>query len=629
MPGVAFGLDTGVSTSFNCSSGTDIYIFHFEGLVPFSLNFIIEDITSGSNSSYPISGIYDTQEEKYTTDFQVTVNNGHLIKLYYEYSESGFYCKRLITQIGISECSNTDEDEDGFASDIDCNDSNANDFPFGSEFCDGYDNNCNGLVDDADPDIWDQPTWALDEDNDGFHLEGTEIKTCFQPYPNYIQLPYLNVTPDCDDSDPTYNPLTVWYRDLDGDGYANGSQISCSSPGNGYTKDILPISDCDDSDPNINPSITVECSDNKDNDCDGQVDEIEDLVIYLADNDNDGYGDANNIISCNPPAGYITIYANNPNNKFDCNDNNPLINPGITELPYNGIDDDCNSATADNSDSFSIPDPNFEQALIDLGIDTDGMQNNLVLVADLEAVTHLNLSFPETNPNLPNVNGKIINLSGIQLFINLVELNISGNNISDVRGLTGSNIGNKSTNKKGQLITNQNTIEVLNCSFNNLTSLDVSNMSALKSLNCSNNQLENLNVKNGINAEFILFNATNNANLNCIDVDNALYSINNWINIDAHTSFSEDCSSTTLAINAYNSLNEKIEVYPNPVIKTLNIRVDGSIIIRKITLYNILGQTITPKIITNKIDVNNCHSGLYFLKIETDQGNITKNILIK
>lgn len=59
------------------------------------------------------------------------------------------------------------------------------------------------------------------------------------------------------------------------------------------------------------------------------------LIIYYADTDNDGYGDASNSINASsPPSGYVE-------NSDDCNDADASVNPGATEV-CNGIDDNCN-----------------------------------------------------------------------------------------------------------------------------------------------------------------------------------------------------------------------------------------------------------------------------------------------
>jgi alpha-tubulin suppressor-like RCC1 family protein len=63
----------------------------------------------------------------------------------------------------------------------------------------------------------------------------------------------------------------VWYKDLDKDGYTDGTtRVSCYQPF-GYVL-LASQGDCKDNDPSINPAKEEIC-DGKDNDCDGQIDE--------------------------------------------------------------------------------------------------------------------------------------------------------------------------------------------------------------------------------------------------------------------------------------------------------------------------------------------------------------------
>lgn len=65
-------------------------------------------------------------------------------------------------------------------------------------------------------------------------------------------------------------------------------------------------------------------------------------------------------------------------NENDCDDNNYQVNPGITEVPYNGVDDDCNAATLDDDldqDGFILED-DCDDNNAEINPDAEDIPNN-------------------------------------------------------------------------------------------------------------------------------------------------------------------------------------------------------------------------------------------------------------
>ena len=169
----------------------------------------------------------------------------------------------------------TDADGDGYLSDDDCDDGNAEVNPGADEVCDGLDNDCNGLVDLDDP--------YVDRSTQG-----------------------------------------EFYGDADGDGYGTRDSIAiaCTAP-DGYAPYD---NDCDEDNPDVNPGADEVCDD-LDNDCNGLVDDsATEGEWYYPDEDDDGIGvEGEKVLSCS--GAVIT---------GDCDDTDPT-EPQVVDASSTGL----------------------------------------------------------------------------------------------------------------------------------------------------------------------------------------------------------------------------------------------------------------------------------------------------
>lgn len=181
----------------------------------------------------------------------------------------------------------------------------------------------------------------------------------------------------------------------------------------------------------------------------------------------------------------------------------------------------------------AIPDVNFEQALIDLGIE-NGTPDGVVLTSKIDTITSL------------DVHGlNISDMTGIEDFVSLKTFWLYSNNLTaiDISNNTALTLFVPADNNLTSLdLSNNILLEALKCHGNNLTSLDLSNNVNLHDLIAQGNDLVCLNVKNGNNINLWPFNAIDNPNLTCIEVDDATWSDATWLYIDPQSSFSTDCN---------------------------------------------------------------------------------------
>ncbi|UAM97877.1 BspA family leucine-rich repeat surface protein [Polaribacter litorisediminis] len=249
----------------------------------------------------------------------------------------------------------------------------------------------------------------------------------------------------------------------------------------------------------------------------------------------------------------------------------------------------------DCSDVYiSIPDTNFEQALIDLGYDTNGLNGN-ILTSDAVAVT--SLSLPSA------ISAAITDLTGIEGFTQLTSLTIVGSKITSIdvsknvnllslsladnsaltaldvsknEDLRSLNIGLTDLRSSGKIglisvldVSNNINLVSINARAQSLTSLDISNNVALESLDLEKNNITSLDVSN--NTKLYRLDVTQ-TNLTTLDVSNLadlgeLYApFNSLISLDV----SNNLKLARLDCNSNNTITT-ISLGNNDVLSYLNI----------------------------------------------------------
>ena len=276
-----------------------------------------------------------------------------------------------------------DSDGDGFYDDnaafgcatpwpgaLDCDDTDPTVNPDAAEVCNGVDDDCNGAVDDVSGGL---PSWYIDADADGYGSPNVVLLSCTQPTGTSAN------ALDCDDTDPAVNPAAVEIcdgldtncdgtippseSDDDGDTYNECAGLDCNdadasvNPGASELCDGLDTNcdgtvpsdeldadgdgfrvcagDCDDNRASVNPSATEAC-DGWDTDCDAST-----TLPTESDGDGDGFY----------PCTYVTSGGNPALAGDDCDDADPAINPGAVEVCDGGVDNDCDPATVEGSDT--------------------------------------------------------------------------------------------------------------------------------------------------------------------------------------------------------------------------------------------------------------------------------------
>lgn len=83
----------------------------------------------------------------------------------------------------------------------------------------------------------------------------------------------------------------------------------------------------------------------------------------------------------------------------------------------------------------------------------------------------------------------------------------------------------------------------------------------------------------------------------------------------------------TVGLNENSSLANKVTIYPNPAQSFVQLQTDLSV--TNVRIFSANGQLLDELVNTKRIALDNLQSGMYLLRITTDEGSVTKRLIIE
>jgi len=259
----------------------------------------------------------------------------------------------------------------------------------------------------------------------------------------------------------------------------------------------------------------------------------------------------------------------------------------------------------------SIPDANFEQALIDLGIDSDQTINGQVLTADISNVENLDLSWKN-----------LTDLTGIEAFESLKILDISHSHIDyystplDLSPL----ISLEELYMDGDL--DNFTILVRELLLNNnpnLKKIESTGNFILYSIDLTGSDLTLTNLEISVSRDL------NETGYLCIQVTNPSQAIAgqgtyaNWV-VCCNYNYSDDCN-----LDVDDFKNIEIALYPNPTQNAFQIQTSERV--ETINVYSITGKEVASFTSQQKYDISYLSAGVYFVNVKSNRGEIIQRLI--